>query len=355
MIYEIPFLKPFMALLFISLLTFVLQYGAPILQPLALATFLALILQMPVAAAEERGFPRYLAVFAVTFVILLSGVGIYRFALVPAQQMIMETPELETELRSKMLELRRSFRGAQDATKNIKKAAEEVTAMVADDKVQEVVVREPGFLSSAALSFFEILSIFALTVVFTSFLLAARRPFLILATLPFSGFTSKRHAAQTWRDAEHKLAHYFLVTTIINTGLGFAVGLSLWALGMPSPALWGVAAGLLNFIPFAGLFVGATALALVSIITYDTLFLAMLPPAAYLFINLIEANFVTPSMIGNRMKMAPIAVVLALTYCGWVWGMVGLLLAVPLLVLIKAVSDESPKLVPLRRMLTRRV
>lgn len=351
---DIPFLKPIMALLFISLLTLVLEYGSPILQPMALAVFLALILQMPVSAAVNHGFPRFVAVIAVIIVVLLAGFAIYKFALVPARQLILESPEFESELRTKILELRRSLRGAEDATQNIKKAAEEVSAMVADDNVQEVVVREPSFLTRAAMSIFEVISVFALTVVFTSFLLAARRPFLILATLPFPGFTSKRHAAETWRDAERKLARYFLVTTIINIGLGVAVGLSLWALGMQSPALWGVAAALLNFIPFAGLFIGATALLLVSIVTFDTVVLAMLPPAAYLAINLIEANFITPSLIGNRMKIAPIAVILALAYCGWVWGVIGLLIAVPLLVLMKAVSDETDRFITIRRLLSRR-
>lgn len=350
----VPLLKPLVVLSLISLITFVLVTGAPILQPLALAIFLALILQMPVNAAEIRGVPRPAAVVAVILFILAAGWAIYQFALVPAQQLLGDVPRLQTDVSDKLHELRQSFRNAEDATESLKQAAADVTAMVGDEAVPQVVVREPSFMTRAALSFVEIASIFALTVVFVSFMLVARNPFLILATVPFAGFTSKRHAAETWRNAESRIARYFLATALINAALGLVVGLALWAYDMPAPAFWGTAAALLNFMPLVGLLVGATALFLVSIVTYDTIFLALLPPFTYLAINLVEANFVTPAIIGNHMKIAPIAVVLALIFWGWVWGVIGLLIAVPLLVLAKAVSDESKQLNTVHRLLSRR-
>jgi predicted PurR-regulated permease PerM len=120
------------------------------------------------------------------------------------------------------------------------------------------------------------------------------------------------------------------------------------------PHVWGVGVALLNYILFVGPAIGTLLLLAASIIQFDTAFQILAPPAAYLTINFIEANAVTPHFLGRRLNVAPLAILLSLLFWGWLWGFAGLILAVPMLVVLKAVADKSRPLAPLRRILTPR-
>lgn len=130
--------------------------------------------------------------------------------------------------------------------------------------------------------------------------------------------------------AESRVAHYFATVTVINTGLGLCVMVAIAALGMPNPHLWGAAAGLLNFFLYLGPIVMIAALTVAGM----TLFQgpqAFLPPAVFLMLNLIEAQFVTPALVGQQMDVNPLYVFLAVVFGLWIWGPIGAMVALPLL------------------------
>jgi predicted PurR-regulated permease PerM len=126
----------------------------------------------------------------------------------------------------------------------------------------------------------------------------------------------------------------------------------MYLLGMPSPVMWGIAAGLLNFIPYLGGLIGMAALVAVSIVTFPTLAAAALPPLAYLAIQIGESNFVTPMILGRRLELSTVAILIFLALTTWMWGIVGTIIGVPLLVVVKVFCDNFPNLSPLAEFLS---
>src|SRR5262249_22729465 len=132
----------------------------------------------------------------------------------------------------------------------------------------------------------------------------------------------------------------------INAGLGRATGVAMWLLGMPNPILWGVMAATFNFVPYLGSTVTLTVLTVVAVITFDSLAHAALVPAMFLVLAAMEGQIVNPIVVGRRMSLSPLVVVIALMIGGWVWGVVGVLLAVPIVVMLKIYFSHSEHLAP---------
>lgn len=117
--------------------------------------------------------------------------------------------------------------------------------------------------------------------------------------------------------------------TLINSGLGLAIGVAMYFIGMPSPVLWGVMAGLLEYIPYFGATVGISVVTLVAIFTFDNLGHALLVPAIYFGSVAVEANLIVPMVLGRRLTLNPVVVFTGLIFWEWMWGIIGILLAVP--------------------------
>ena len=130
-----------------------------------------------------------------------------------------------------------------------------------------------------------------------------------------------------------------LTISIINTVVGLVFACVLYLLGLPlaEALLWGTTAALLNFAPYVGPLIGIVAMLLVGFVSFEEPFQSMLPAVAYLVLHTIEGQIVTPIILGRRMALSPLVLILALMLFGWLWGIIGLLLAVPLLVCVKLV------------------
>jgi len=149
------------------------------------------------------------------------------------------------------------------------------------------------------------------------------------------------------RQVESEVSRYLGTVTLINIGEGTAVGLVAYLLGMPTPVLWGVMAALLPYIPFLGAMVGIGTTAVVALLTFQETGRALLMPLAYMAINFTQAYLVTPLLLGRRLTLNPVVIFLGLTFWGWMWGVVGALIAVPLLVIFKILCDHSERLAPI--------
>jgi predicted PurR-regulated permease PerM len=181
-----------------------------------------------------------------------------------------------------------------------------------------------------------------LTLLLTMFLLSSGDAVYerILRVLP--RLSDKKAALRIARDIEDSISRYLLTITLVNVGLGIVVGLAMWLLGMPNPALWGVVATLLNFLPYIGSAIGAVITGLVALVALPDLSSAIAVPLVYLAINTIEGQVVTPIVVGRRLELNTVAVFAGVMFWGWVWGLAGVLIAVPLLVAIKRVCDHLP-------------
>jgi predicted PurR-regulated permease PerM len=139
---------------------------------------------------------------------------------------------------------------------------------------------------------------------------------------------------------QNEISRYIITVTIINSGLAMATAVALKCLGMEDALLWGVLVGLLNFAPYIGSLIGFIILGLAGLAQYGMVVPALFPCIAYLAINLLESQFVTPAVLSHQMRLNPLVLMIWLLIWGWLWGMVGVLLAVPLLVCIKLIASH---------------
>ena len=153
-------------------------------------------------------------------------------------------------------------------------------------------------------------------------------------------FADKREAVELTLRVERDLSAYLLTITVINGAVGCATAGVMWLYDVPGPVLWGVIAFCLNFIPILGPFCGIILFLLVGLITKGPVWAALLPAASYFGIRMMEGEFITPMLLANRFTINPVAVILSLIFWYWMWGVPGAILAVPILAIIKIVSDR---------------
>jgi predicted PurR-regulated permease PerM len=152
--------------------------------------------------------------------------------------------------------------------------------------------------------------------------------------------SDKKRALTIAYDVEREVSHYLLTITMINAGLGLFIAVAMSIIGMPNPILWGVAAALLNFVPYIGAVAGIVMVGLVSLISFDSITYVVIPPMIYAFAAVIEGQFITPVLLGRRLELNAVAIFIFVALWGWAWGIVGAIIAVPLLVSVKVFCDH---------------
>ena len=186
------------------------------------------------------------------------------------------------------------------------------------------------------------------------FLLAGGDLFLQKFIKMLPSLRDKRRAVNVARAIEAAVSAYLSTALFVNLGEGVVVGLCLWALGMPTPAVWGAMIVAVEFVPYLGALTGVVVLTLAGLASFDNVGHALLIPGSYLAINLIQANLVTPMLLGHRLTLNPVAIFVGLTFFFWIWGVAGAFLAVPLLATLKIVCDHIGSLAALGEFLGER-
>lgn len=231
-------------------------------------------------------------------------------------------------------------------------ATEQVRTMtnVAGDQAKkptQVEIKGPGFASGLFSKTRDIVLELVILIVLLYFLLSSGDLFLrkLIHVLP--KFEDKKRAVLIMREIEDHISRYLITVAAINACLGAAGALIFWALGMPNPALWGVLGFVLNFIPYLGAMTEIATVALVALATFPNIGHALAVPACYLGLAVLEGNFVTPYIMGRRMTLNPVVVFVSVTFWGFLWGIVGVFLAVPMLVMFKIFCDYIEPLAPI--------
>jgi predicted PurR-regulated permease PerM len=153
------------------------------------------------------------------------------------------------------------------------------------------------------------------------------------------------------RAAQREIGRFIASLGFINAGVGIATGLALWALGLPNPTLWAVITAVLNFVPYLGPLILVGLLTLAGTVSFVQFTDIIAPPLAFLAIHAIEANFVSPWFVGRRLSLSPISVFLSVMFWGWLWGIAGALIAVPILIGIRSICLRNKRLRLLSRFL----
>ena len=323
------------ALLLLAVLAALAEAKAVVL-PLATAFLLSFLFRPVVRRAEALRVPAPL-VAALLVLILGVGLGFSVYALKdPATDWLREAPYSLKQLEYRIEELRKpiaDMKAASDALDDLRggDAQADKEVVVKEQALDEIVVIE----TSSAL-----MSVFTTLVVLFFILGWGQRLFRNLVSV-IPQFGDRREAVNLVRDIERSITRYLTTITLINVVLGLVVAAAMYLLGMPNALLWGVVAGLLNYVPYLGPAVTALILAFASALTFPSLSEAMLIPGVFLLITAIEGNFITPYAVGSQLTLNPLLIFLSLILWFWMWGFIGALLTVPILVCIKAVLAHA--------------
>jgi predicted PurR-regulated permease PerM len=326
---------------FLILFLGVLYYARGFFLPLILALLTTLAFMPVVRSLSRRGIP---PVATAIMVVLGIGAGLIGLSLLlaePTSRMLADAPQIIGELRDR-------FGGGGGPLSRLSEASEQIQEMAEGTDEpgapQKVVLAQPGIISWAANTLSGIGGTLGATLLFVVFLLASGDLFLQKLVRILPTLSDKKRSLRVVHDVESEVSRYLFTITLINIGFGTAVGLSMAVIGMPNPILWGVGAALLNYVPYLGALVGMALAGAIGLITFPTLTMAALPPLAYFICNAIEGSVVTPLTLGRRLELNPVAILVALAFGGWMWGIVGALIGVPLLVVIKVFCDHFESL-----------
>lgn len=326
--------------IFLFMTIYALYFARAFFMPVILAFLLALTLTPIVRLLRKRGIPE---VVSATLLVLVS---IFVFASAgyvlsgPVIDLINNTSSIGQQLTERLAQLRRPVERIMEIAHQI----EGLTETSQEPGVQKVAVAQSGFLSSAASNILSAGTSLTIIFVLSLFLLASGTMFYEKIIQSFASLTEKKRALRVVYDVEREISHYLLTVTIINTGLGTIIGLGLWALGMPNPLVWGAAAALLNFLPYVGAMITLVLVTVIALISFDTIAYALLAPAFLLLCDIVEGQFVTPMVVGRRLEINAVAIFIAIAFWSWLWGFVGALIAVPLLVVVKVFCDHFESL-----------
>lgn len=330
------------ALVGIFLLAFVyaLYFARDFFMPVLLAFMLALTLTPIVRFLRKHGIP---AAVSATLLVVLSTATVATIGYLlsgPVVQLVTDAPSIGREVAQRLSEVKRPFEHLLNVTQQV----EHITDAVEEPGVQKVVVAQPGIVSRAAGNIVSATTSIAIIFVLSLFLLASGTMLYEKIIQSFTRLSEKKRALRLVYDVEREISRYLLTVAMINSGLGIAVGLGLWSIGVPDPLVWGVAAALLNFLPYIGAAVTVALVAAISLVTFDSLGYALLAPAFVVLCNTIEGQIVTPLVVGRRLEINAVAIFIAVAFWSWLWGFVGALIAVPLLVVIKVFCDHFDSL-----------
>jgi predicted PurR-regulated permease PerM len=327
--------------LFILALFYTFYFARSLLLPVVLAILLTLILSPAVRGLKRLLVPEPLgAAIVVGSLVLLLVTGMLQL-FEPASQWVARLPEIAEQADRKLLGVRRSV-------EQVTKAAEQVEALASGDaakpRAPEVVARPTPLLKRILTGTQTFLVSTVATIVLLYFLLASGDLFLRKLVRMLPTLQDKKTAVNVGRTLQIAIARYLFTITTINACLGVATAVAMYLLGMPNPVLWGAMVAFFNYIPYIGAAVSGVILTVVAFITFDDLNQVLLVPLVFLALQTLEGQFLTPIFTGRRLTLNPVMIFLSVLLWSWVWGVIGALMAVPILMTFKIVCDHVESL-----------
>lgn len=309
-------------------------FASELILPILLAGFFSLLLSPVMKRLSSGWLPRWIAALLLIAISMATIVGIGNALYVPAAEWVGRAPRVIHNVAPKIKSLIRPFTEAN-------KMGDSLSAIAEDPGKggKTVVVRapdRPSLLSTTPRVLASALAVVLLTYFFLLYSDSLLRRVLMMR----STWQQKRVTVDIVRSIQSDLSRYFLTVCSTSFALGCATTFLLWLLNVDTPLLWGSLAALLNLTPYVGPLIMASMLALVGLSQFPNLGAAALPAVGYLGLHLLESQVATPLALGQTVKLSPLAIILWLMIWGWMWGIIGLLLAVPMLVCIKTVCSR---------------
>jgi predicted PurR-regulated permease PerM len=332
--------------LFILAVFYSIYFMRSILLPIVLALLFSYLLRPIVRGLAKLKFPLPVGAALILIGLLaLVGYGISTLA-TPAVGWLQKAPTGLAELQHKLLPVKKSVAQVTQATGEIEKLAStnaEIKAVeVKRHTITEMLfMRTPEFITSAVL-----------LLILLYFLLVYDQTFIAKLVKLLPTLSDKKTAVGIAHDIESQVSRYLFTITAINASLGVAVGTAVGLLGLANPVMWGVMVALLNFVPYLGALTGIICMTIGAVLSFDSLGYALIFPAVYLAFGTLEGSFITPWVMGRSLTLNPVIILFSLTFWGWMWGIVGIILAVPILAAFKIFCAHIKPLEPLAEFLS---
>ena len=324
---------------FILALPFALRAGATFFLPVATSLIIAICLVPFLEWLERRRIPSPIAaLIALTAFLFVVNTALV-LIVIPAVDWIAQLPERIGQIKSTLEPVIRLYTQAQGFIDGLMRLVTETKSMgngldltQSGSLLQMMTTAAPAVVINA---------IFGLLVIF--FFLSGWTRLRRRTIRGRGSFTGALTIARVIQNVVDATSRYVLTITMINASLGFTVAIALTLIGMPTPFMWGGFVALLNFIPYFGPIVAAILLGLGGLMTFETMGWALVPALIMTCLHLVEANVVTPLVLGERLKLSPLLILISLSFWTWVWGTTGALLAVPLLIIIQTILAAAGK------------
>jgi predicted PurR-regulated permease PerM len=329
-----------------------LYFARPVALPIVLACVAGMTLKPLVRWLSYCRIPPVLGA-AIVLGLLVAGVVFGSVQLGrPAVAWVNEAPEHMEKLRQRVQSV---FKHAAW----VNQTAAAVSALGTTDEDQKKPAgtamkdaRAPAFLNWSRINWTgTLLAMVGETLVLLYLLLASGDLFLQKLVHVMPTMSDKKRAVEISRELQQNISNYLFAVSLVNICLGVIVSGGLYLLGVPNAATWGLLVAVLNFIPYFGPVAGIVLLSTVGLLSFEMLWKSLLPPAWYLLLHLLEANLITPVVLGRRFTLNPVVIFVSLIFWTWLWGLPGALLSVPILVSVKVVCDRVPSLSPFSELL----
>ncbi|NPC56170.1 AI-2E family transporter [Caenimonas soli] len=338
-----------------------LKWASPFFIPLMLGLMFSYALSPIVDTLERWRIPRAISA-AVLILGMLGGAAgsVYAFS-DDANQLLESLPAAAKKLRDSVRvrgDRTDTLSTVQKAADQLEQAANEASAVApATRGVQRVMIEKPRFdirdhLWNGTIGLASLIGQIVVVTFLTYFLLLSGDTFrrkLVKITGP--SLSNKKITVQALDEITTQIQRYLLVQLLASVVVGITTGLAFWAMGLNHAVVWGIAAGILNLVPYIGSIVVTGAAALVAFLQFGEINMALAVAGMSLLINTVEGNLLVPLLTSRASRMNPVAVFIGVLGWGWLWGVWGLLLGIPILMVVKAICDRVDDLKPVGELL----
>ena len=325
----------FLGGLFVLALLATAYVASEIVLPFVFAIILKLLLQPALRMLERLRVPRILAALLLILALFGTIVGLGTAISGPAGTWAAKLPEGIPRLQERLSFMREPINTLQRFLQQVEDFGAEAPSPNAAPAA-----RGPTLLTKLFTGTRNFASGLFTTVLFLFFLLVSGDIFLHRLVEIMPRFSSKRQVVEISQQIESDISAYLVTITIMNAAVGIATALAMWLTGVGDPILWGTVAFLLNYVPIIGTALGALIFLLAGLLTFETLWQALLPAGLYLGFHLIEGETVTPMLLARRFTLNPVLVIISLVFWFWMWGIPGAILSVPMLAITKIICDR---------------
>ena len=333
--------------IFLLAVFYTFYFAREILLPITLAWILNLLLRPILNFLKRCHIPEAIG----AGILLIGIIGLFAASLVlvsePASVWLSKAPQM---IEAASDRIRDTLRPAESIQKAASKVEKLTAATPSEDETPKVEIKKPGLLNAVVSKTTSAIMLAGETIVLLYFLMASGDLLMLKAIQALPRFKDKKRAVEIANETQQQVSRYLGAISIVNALEGTVIGIGLALVGMPNPVLWGVLAALVNYVPYLGAMFCVACITVVSLVTFESLSHALLAPSIYVVVN-VSDNFISPLFLGKRLVLNPLIVFLAVLFWGWIWGIVGVLIAVPLTMAFKIFCDHFKMLAPVGELL----